>query len=169
MLRVHPDGFGFRAELVGGTKDLNAGQVIDRIGVHMGLAFPAGPHLERLANDAMERVPRRKISIAGLEVNLSGLENMAKKHLSDGVSREMVAAFVLDYIAESLLSLARAYNEKYGESEFLFAGGVMSNQRIKTYLSRGINASFAPAPLSADNAVGIAALTRRQHLSLHSN
>ena len=49
LLRVTRDGFAFRAELVGGTADLNAGQVIDRIGVLMGLPFPAGAHIEALA------------------------------------------------------------------------------------------------------------------------
>ena len=165
MLRVTPEAFAFRAELVGGTKDLNAGQVIDRIGVFMGLPFPAGAHLERLATEATGRPLHRKISIDGLGVNLSGLENMAKKFLSDGASPASVARFVLDYIAEALLSLAHSYNEKYGESDFLFAGGVMSNGRIKEHLARGVRASFAPPALSADNAVGIAALARRRYLS----
>lgn len=168
MLRVTPARFSFRADLVGGTKDLNAGQVIDRIGVHMGLPFPSGAHIEKLADACTERPLRRKISIDGLKINLSGLENMAKKYLSDGKPRESVARFVLDYIAESLLSLARAYQLTYGESDFLFAGGVMSNGRIREHLTKGVRASFAPPALSADNAVGIAALARRRYLCEHS-
>ena len=49
---------GFYAECVGGTKDLNAGQVIDRIGVALGLSFPCGPALEALALTYKGRVPK---------------------------------------------------------------------------------------------------------------
>ena len=44
LLVKREDG-GFKADLIGGTLDLNAGQVIDRIGVKIGLSFPAGPHM----------------------------------------------------------------------------------------------------------------------------
>ena len=49
MLSVGPSENGFCAEIVGGTLDLNAGQVIDRIGVALGLNFPCGRELEALA------------------------------------------------------------------------------------------------------------------------
>ena len=85
---------------------------------------------------------------------------MAKKYLSDGKPRESVARFVLDYIAESLLSLARAYQLTYGESDFLFAGGVMSNTQLREHLSARFGGRFAPPMYSADNAAGIACLCR---------
>ena len=40
---------GNELKLLGGTMDLHAGQLVDRIGVRMGLPFPAGPHLEKMA------------------------------------------------------------------------------------------------------------------------
>ena len=46
MLDVKPAERGFSTEIIGGTKDLNAGQVIDRIGVRMGFPFPAGRYIE---------------------------------------------------------------------------------------------------------------------------
>ena len=63
-----------------------------------------------------------------------------------------------DYVGKSLCALAGAYEEKYGETEFVFAGGVMSNSIIKGMLAQRFNASFAEPSLSSDNAVGIAAL-----------
>ena len=45
-LRVRP---GLKVELLGGSNDLHAGQLVDRVGVRMGLSFPAGPALEKLA------------------------------------------------------------------------------------------------------------------------
>jgi N6-L-threonylcarbamoyladenine synthase len=70
---------------------------------------------------------------------------------------------VLDYVGKSLAALASAYEERFGETEFIFAGGVMSNSIIKGMLKKNFNASFAEPSLSSDNAVGIAALTVREY------
>src|SRR5690606_9124897 len=43
LLQVEKKGEGFDITLLGGTRDLNAGQLVDRVGVAMGLPFPAGP------------------------------------------------------------------------------------------------------------------------------
>ena len=158
MLRVRAVESGFSCELVGGTADLNAGQVIDRVGVMMGLPFPAGPHIEALALDNTAKIPRRKPKLSGFKVNLSGLENMALKLYTESGDKKLVSAFVLDYIGEALSLLAQKYEEEFGKSEFVFAGGVMSNSIIKNKLKSRFSASFAEPALSADNAVGIAAL-----------
>ena len=62
LVRVSPSESGFDADVVGGTLDLNAGQLIDRIGVLMGLDFPCGRSLELLALENKKRVPKKKIS-----------------------------------------------------------------------------------------------------------
>ena len=158
MLRVHSVESGFSCELIGGTADLNAGQVIDRVGVMMGLPFPAGPHIEALALGYSGRIPKRKPKLSGFEVNLSGLENMAEKLYRETDDKTLVSAFVLDYIGEALSMLAESYEEAFGKTDFVFAGGVMSNSIIKGKLKSRFFASFAEPSLSADNAVGIAAL-----------
>ena len=158
MLRVRSISDGFSCELVGGSADLNAGQVIDRIGVLMGLPFPAGPHIEALALQNTDKVPVKKPKINGFEVNLSGLENMAEKLYRETDNKKLVSAFVLDYIGEALSLLATKYEEAFGKSAFVFAGGVMSNSIIKKKLNARFAASFAEPSLSSDNAVGIAAL-----------
>jgi N6-L-threonylcarbamoyladenine synthase len=158
MLKVRAVDSGFSAELIGGTADLNAGQVIDRIGVMMGLPFPAGPHIEALAlkNDAV--IPKKRPKLSGFEVNLSGLENMAERMYKETGNERLVSAFVLDYVGEALSLLAEKYEDAFGKSEFVFAGGVMSNSIIKSKLASRFSASFAEPAFSADNAVGIAAL-----------
>ena len=158
MLRVSFVGDGFSAELLGGAADLNAGQVIDRIGVLMGLSFPAGRELEALALQNTKKIPKKQIKLQGLSLNLSGLENMAAKLYTETEDKPLVAAFVLDYIGRGLLLLAEAYTEKYGKAPFVFAGGVMSNSIIKKMLSEKLDAYFAEPQMSADNAVGIARL-----------
>ena len=163
MLSVKASDEGFAAELVGGTADLNAGQVIDRIGVHMGLAFPAGRELEALALLNDKKIPGRKPKLSGTEINLSGLENMAIKLYNDTGDKSLTAAFVFDYVGKALILLADEYQNSHGNTRFLFAGGVMCNSIIKNMLKERFDASFAKPEMSADNAVGIAVLTKRAY------
>ncbi len=158
LLRVHPAENGFETELVGGTADLNAGQVIDRIGVRLGLSFPAGPALEKLAVLNTEKIPKKKPCVKGLSINLSGLENMADKLYSDTQNKELTAAFVLDFLSRGLDMLSKAYETAYGSMPFVYAGGVMCNSIIRSALSVGREAYFAEPAMSADNAVGVAVL-----------
>ena len=79
MLYVKRDGDGFSVELIGGTKDLNAGQCIDRTGVMMGLKFPCGAEMDKLALENTEKPKGIKISTEGTYCNLSGVENLTKK------------------------------------------------------------------------------------------
>lgn len=164
LVRVSADIHAFSTELVGGTLDLNAGQAIDRIGVKLGMPFPAGPHMERIAQNYKGKIPRKRISGDGLHINLSGLENMAAKLYEDTGDAAAVAAFTFDYIARALASMADAYIERYGSAPMIFAGGVMSNSIIKGLLAERYDAYFAEPMLSADNAVGIALLARNSYL-----
>ena len=167
LLRVSPTEGGFSAEVVGGTKDLNAGQVIDRVGVKMGLSFPAGPEMERLALLYEGKIPKRKITRSGLYLNFSGLENIADKLYAETENKSLVAAFVLDYIGRALIELSEEYVSLYGETHFIFAGGVMSNAIIKSMIADRIPAYFAEPGLSSDNAVGIAYLAYRANSKIH--
>ncbi len=163
LVRVIPVHGGFETELVGGTKDVNAGQIIDRIGVEMGLSFPCGLGLEKLALQNTKKVPNRKPSINGCYVNLSGLENMAIGLYKETNDKPLVAAFVLEYIGNAILQMALSYIEKCSGHTLLFAGGVMCNSLIKNKLSVLPDAVFAAPPLSADNAVGTACLAHRMY------
>ena len=161
LVRVKPDCIGFNASLVGGTKDLNAGQVIDRIGVHLGMRFPAGPSLEAEAMKNAKKIPKKKISSEGAFVNLSGLENMAIKCYAETSDASLTAAFVFDYLGRAISEMIDAYTEKFGKEKIVCAGGVMCNSIIKNMLSSKYDVCFAEPAMSADNAVGIAVLALR--------
>lgn len=163
LLKVFPESEGFIADHIGGTKDLNAGQVIDRIGVMMGIPFPAGKYIEEYALENSAKIPKKKVCSEGLWVNLSGLENMAKRLYDDTASKELTSAFVLDYVGNTLVALCEEYEARFGKSEFVFSGGVMSNSIIKDKLRKRFVSSFAEPALSADNAVGIAYLALRAY------
>lgn len=158
LLFVKPDSDRLEITLLGGTSDLNAGQCIDRVGVKMGLSFPCGPKLEELALGNTKKIEKSKLSVRGLECNLSGVENKAEKLLADGCSREYTAAWVLDFIGRTLIALTE--NALDGrELPVLYAGGVMSNSIIKDMIrKKGFDARFAEPKFSSDNAAGCALL-----------
>lgn len=154
---------GFLATVLGGSADLHAGQVIDRIGVMLGLAFPCGKALEALAATCTAKVPRPRICVRGCTANLSGLQNQAEKLFRESGDAALTAAYVLDFIAETLAALTEALRATEGPIPVLYAGGVMSDLRIRERLSAFSDVAFAEPALSTDNAVGIAELCRKRH------
>ena len=164
LLRVKPYSHGFSSELVGGTTDLNAGQVIDRIGVMLGCSFPAGGALDALACEFKGRIPKKKPPVKGMEVSLSGLENLATKLYQESGDKALVAAFVFDYIGSAISEMTRAYISAYGDTPVVYAGGVMRNSIIRKRLAGEFDAYFATPDTSSDNAVGVASLARRRFL-----
>ena len=150
-------GTGFELELVANTLDLNAGQAVDRVGLLLGLKFPCGKELEKLALDFKGNV-RAKPTLKGCDCCLSGVENLCKKMFDERKSREEIAAFCLEYIKQSLATMTEKLFEKYGKMPVVFAGGVMSNSIIRDEFTRKFGAVFAQPDFSTDNAAGIACL-----------
>lgn len=156
MLLCKPGGDRvFEVTETGHTLDLNAGQCIDRVGVRMGLDFPCGIELEKLAVKSSARF-KIKPTLKGLDCCLSGVENKCMKMLEDGSSREDTALYCLEYIYETVRAMAVAGLEKYGCMPVIFAGGVMSDRFIREKLEKQFDCYFAEPALSADNAVGVA-------------
>lgn len=166
VLLCRQNGDGFSAEIVGGTRDLNAGQVIDRAGVLLGMHFPCGAQLEQEAERFAGKVPKPKISVCGAYCNLSGLQNIAEACFRESGDSRKTSALVLDFVGRTLLAMARGAREEQGALPIMFAGGVMSNRRLKAMLSPLGEVYFAEPMLSADNAVGIAELARRKTQNL---
>ncbi|MBQ3126368.1 MAG: peptidase M22, partial [Clostridia bacterium] len=159
VLCVEPKENSFAVTLVGETADLNAGQLIDRVGVTLGLRFPCGPALEQLAAEADRKaVPRPRISVADCRCNLSGGENMAAQLLKKSGDRALTAAFVMEFIARTLEAMRDDVREKYPDIPIVFAGGVMSNRMLQARLAEPGPAYFAEPAFSADNAAGVALL-----------
>ena len=145
------------SDIVGKTLDLHAGQAIDRIGVEMGLTFPCGKELEKLALQCGKKVTV-KPCIKGTDCCLSGLQNICENMLRQDIDTSEIALTCLMYIEKTLEKMCKAILDKYGDMPVLFAGGVMSNSIIRAGLSEKINCVFATAELSSDNACGTAVL-----------
>lgn len=160
-LLVSPADIGFKAEIIAKTLDLNLGQVIDRAGVMLGLSFPAGEELEKLAQKGVYK-SALKPCIKGCDCALSGVENTCQKLLKLGESPENIAAFVLNFAGETLCQMTVNIKNKYGDLPIIYSGGVMADEIIKNKIKSVVDADFASTELSGDNAVGIALLTKLQ-------
>lgn len=164
VLSVSPhEEFGFAIERLGGSLDINAGQAIDRAGVYMGLHFPCGAEMERLANTYTGKLPPLKTSVQGIACNLSGVENRAAKLYDETKDPALVSAFVLEFVGRTLAGLRDGLRAQCGAIPVIYAGGVMSCKRLQDRLAEE-NAFFAKPQFSSDNAAGIALLARRRYM-----
>lgn len=165
VLHVTPRENGFAVKLVGETADLNAGQAIDRVGVMMGLQFPCGKEIERLAGSFDGKTPKPRVSVKDVRCNLSGLQNLAEKLWRESGDRGAVSSFVLEFIGETLRRMTEQLDETYPNLPIVYAGGVMSNRRLQAKLGARADTYFAEPAFSADNAAGIALLCRKRFLN----
>lgn len=146
-----------RCTKIGGSMDLKAGQAVDRIGVMLGLPFPAGKYLEKLALKS-DRKFKIKPVMKGTECCLSGIENKCRKMLENGEKPEDIALFCLKSVEAALCGMTDATLSEYGKLPLVYAGGVMSNCIIRNTIENKYGGIFAKPEFSSDNAAGIAVL-----------
>ena len=147
---------------IGGTTDLAAGQLIDRAGALLGLAFPAGAALDRLALQAAPEKGYRP-KVADCRFSLSGMQNQVEnKHKT--AAPEQMARFTLETVANAIV---RATEQALARRDcpVLCAGGVMASEVLRARLRAafGARVCFAAPVLSGDNAVGAAVLAARRY------
>ena len=162
LLRVEPeeDGVAVRAEILGGTSDISAGQLIDRTGVLLGLPFPAGKEVEKLSRQAQKR-EYYKVKVKDLTFSLSGMENKVRQMVQRGEEPAEVAWFAQETVCRVVQACTKAAMEQYPGLPVLCSGGVASNGRLKELLRQNCGALFAQPQFSTDNAMGTAILTWR--------
>ena len=161
------NGYGFSLDLAAKSLDLNAGQAIDRVGLMLGLRFPCGAELEKLALKNTKKISVRP-TLKECDCCLSGLENICRRLLENNESKEYIAAYCIEYIRKTLSLMTDKLLLKYGTMPVLYAGGVMSDSIIQNSFKEKYNAAFAQPSLSSDNAVGIAYLAYRKNKNVHT-
>ncbi|MBR5110521.1 MAG: O-sialoglycoprotein endopeptidase [Clostridia bacterium] len=153
---------GEEIQPIGTSADLHAGQLVDRIGVALGLPFPCGPHLEKLAlrGESRHRVP---VSMDGGNCHLSGAEAQLMRMIAAGEPKENVAAEVYSVLCRTVYRLLLNASENTGIKHLLVAGGVASSQLLRKLLLErnekrraGLSFYFGRPEFSGDNAVGAA-------------
>ena len=176
FLLCEADDLGYKMDIVGGTKDISFGQLLDRIGVELGYSFPSGMFLDRIAAkaktssscDIKRLIP--KIRIDDGNFNLSGIETKLIRYIKEGHSDEdlhLMIAELFNRIAILLHQCAIDLADKYSIDRIYMAGGVASSQYIRTLIKERDDQSliiFGQPELSGDNAVGIAMLAREQFM-----
>ena len=160
LLRVEPEGHTVRSQVVGGTSDIAAGQLIDRAGVLLGLPFPAGKALDALYPQAEKELSFR-VKLNGLSFSLSGMENKVKELAERGEAPAAIARFTIDTIMDVLIRATGEARKRWPGLPVLCSGGVASNRQIRAALERACGAVFAQPQYAADNALGVAILAHR--------
>lgn len=159
LLYVEPAGHLVTAKLIGGTSDISAGQLVDRIGVLLGLAFPAGKALDALSRQS-EKEDHFTVKMKDGAFSLSGMENKIKGMAGAGTAQEDIARYTFETLASVLCRTTRWAKETYGDLPVLCSGGVASNTLLRRRLEP-LGAIFAPPQYSTDNALGVAILAHR--------
>lgn len=158
ILKSRYMGDNFKHEILGGTKDISAGQFIDRIGVRLGMAFPAGRELEKLAITAPKSL-KLPVSSDGAFMSFSGVETKVSR-MCDTEEKNVIALSVLKNVSDTLTKSISTAIKATGIHDILIVGGVASNSIIRKSFTENLmgNVHFAKAEYSTDNAVGIAYL-----------
>lgn len=169
LLYVRPHESSFDIDIVSKTTDISFGKLIDRVGVDMGLDFPCGKALEKLAYEG-NNVFKIPIKLYNGEISLSGAEKKFTDALKD-YSKEDIAASLFDYCGK-LLAEWVGLNAVNCE-DVLFAGGVASNSIIKKIIAsspkmKNLRTYFAEPDLCRDNAVGTSMIGVKKYRTEHN-
>jgi len=164
LLEVRDNGAGYDIEIIGGSKDIAFGQVIDRAGVALGMAFPAGEEMDRIAmscDESSKLLTPVKVKDAWL--NLSGIDTQMKKTIEQNTDKDMLIRELFEKTSDAMAKMVIQGAEKSGLNKIIMAGGVSSSVFIRQILAArlkkaGIYAEFDIKGLSQDNAVGTALL-----------
>jgi N6-L-threonylcarbamoyladenine synthase len=137
-----------RYELLGETRDDAAGEAFDKSAKLLGLPYPGGPELAKLAtsgNPARFAFPRPMLDRAGLEFSFSGLKTAVslavREHSAGGglddTTRADIAAGVQAAIVDTLVAKALRAIEQTGYEALVVAGGVGANRQLRARLATG--------------------------------
>ena len=159
-------------ELLGQTLDDAAGEAFDKTAKMMGLPYPGGVHIDRLAQEgdvAAVDLPRPMLN-RGLDFSFSGLKTAVRYHIEgearDGITvpapSDLAASLqeaIVDVLCTKAIRAARAHDIK----EIVVAGGVASNSRLRAKIvseaaPHGIRAHLVPGRYCTDNAAMIGGL-----------
>lgn len=160
-----------KMRIIGKTRDDAAGEAFDKAARTMGLPYPGGVHLDKLAqqgNDHAFQLPRPKVDHAPYDMSFSGLKT-AVINLCHNASQkgqelplaDLAASFnraVVDCLLDRFLRAAR----ELGEKKLVLAGGVSANSLLRRKLEEaceenGWNCFMPPLSLCGDNAAMVGA------------
>lgn len=162
LLYVEPKGVMVQATCIGGTSDISAGQLIDRTGKRLSLAFPAGKAVDALSLQSAKQESFR-VKVKNRTFSFSGIENKMNALSEEGAAPADICWYVLASIIHGVENATKQAMEDYPGLPVLCAGGVASNRLLRETMIKACGAVFAEPRFSTDNAMGVAILTWRMH------
>jgi N6-L-threonylcarbamoyladenine synthase len=173
--------------LLGETRDDAAGEAFDKAAKLLGLPYPGGPELARLAEGGTEgalELPRPMLDRAGLEFSFSGLKtavlHAVRERELTAQRKADIARAAQEAIVDTLVAKAVRALEHTGLDVLVVSGGVSANRQLRTRLAEelsrhGGRAYFPRIEFCTDNAAmiavaGMARLKAGQHdgLQIHA-
>lgn len=154
-------------QLLGSTRDDSVGEAYDKVGRLLGLGYPGGPAVDRLAAKGTASIPfPRPMLSEGLEFSFSGLKSAVARYLNDSPAFEAadVAASFVSACMEVLLTKCRRALLAYPSASLVVVGGVAASPQLRAGVkelcdSLGVNLCLPPLRWSTDNAAMIALAT----------
>jgi N6-L-threonylcarbamoyladenine synthase len=167
---VHMPAHG-EFEFLGRTRDDAAGEAYDKVGRAMGLPYPGGPQIDRLAHEGNPEAyafPRAWIDDESMDFSFSGLKSAVLNTMHNAEQRgegwkvEDISASFQASVVEVLVEKTVRAVRKTGVQNVVVAGGVAANRGLRTALTRraeevGFHVHFPRFDLCSDNAAMIAA------------
>lgn len=163
-------------EVIGETRDDAAGEAYDKVARVLGLPYPGGPHIDRLAHEATTAVdfPRVWLEEGSYDFSFSGLKSAVinYKHNVDQRGGEIVPQEVAkgfqDSVVEVITAKALRAAREYKVKQVVAAGGVSANKGLRTALTtafeqEGIPFYVPPLSLCTDNAAMIGAAASKMY------
>lgn len=155
---------------LGMTRDDAAGECLDKVGRVLGLDYPAGPAIDRLAQEGdPERypLPRSMMDEATLDVSFSGIKTAALNLINSERQRGRevdvadFAASLLEAVVDTLVDRCRRALVQTGAPRLMLSGGVAASRRLREKAaalgeSMGVPVYAPSLPLCTDNAAMIA-------------
>jgi N6-L-threonylcarbamoyladenine synthase len=166
LMRVDAVG---RYTLLGETQDDAAGEAFDKTATLLGLGYPGGPALAKLAESGNARrfeLPRPMLASGDLHFSFSGLKTAVLTRIRalgdlDETTRADLAASFERAVVDVLVAKCGAALEREGLATLVVAGGVGANALLRARLAQAVEASgarvyFPPLALCTDNGAMIA-------------
>ena len=149
-----------RYRLLGATRDDAAGEAFDKAARMLGLGYPGGPALARLAEKGDPKQVPFTLPLKGqkgYDFSFSGLKTAFKRFLDQGYAPEDLAASFQEVVVESLVKTIERAARDLGRTRVVVAGGVAANLRLRERLSRsGLEVFVPPLALATDNGAMVA-------------
>ena len=159
-----------KMEVIGKTRDDAAGEAFDKIGKLIGLPYPAGPHIDRLADQGENLFDFTRADIPDFDFSFSGLKTQVMYFLRDRIksqpdfltlNKHHVAASVRRAIVDMLLLKLKAAADMTGLNQIALAGGVSANKLLRNEAQRlaeekGWTVFIPPISYCTDNAAMVA-------------